>query len=572
MSLIFESISYKNFLSSGNAPTKIELNRTTTTIIIGKNGAGKSTILDALTFVLFGKPFRNINRGQVVNSINCRQCEVTLDLYVDNVKYKIIRGIKPNIFEIWKNGELLNKDASVKDYQSALENQILKLNFKLFTQVIILGSSSYVSFMNLSVANRRDVIEDILDIKIFSTMNSILKDKISTTKTAISDIDTSVKIIKNKIESQKTIIDLLSQSHTDKFNTLNLSINENETTINDLEHSNRLLNLDIKKYNESILDRSELLKHVEVIKNKRNITIAEKSQHIKDISFFEDKTDCPTCKQGIKDEHKESILNDLNNKALDNLKSIEAFEITLNTHNETLKKYEEVVKLISSKESEYSSNNNTIKFLKQKNSNLLLEVEKLENNTGDVDKEKNKLKELSVSGKECLEKKKILLEDQSLQEVAGLLLKDNGIKTAIIREYLPVMNNLINKYLHEMDTYIHFELDENFNEIIKSRYRDEFTYASFSEGEKQKIDIALLFTWRHIAQMKNSVNTNLLIMDEIFDASLDSTGTELLMQVLDSLSKNTNIFVISHKGDLLLDKFDATIKFEKRNEFSVICD
>lgn len=572
MSLIFESISYKNFLSSGNAPTKIELNRTTTTIIIGKNGAGKSTILDALTFVLFGKPFRNINRGQVVNSINCRQCEVTLDLYVDNVKYKIIRGIKPNIFEIWKNGELLNKDASVKDYQSALENQILKLNFKLFTQVIILGSSSYVSFMNLSVANRRDVIEDILDIKIFSTMNSILKDKISTTKIAISDIDTSVKIIKNKIESQKTIIDLLSQSHTDKINTLNLSINENETTINDLEHSNRLLNLDIKKYNESILDRSELLKHVEVIKNKRNITIAEKSQHIKDISFFEDKTDCPTCKQGIKDEHKESILNDLNNKALDNLKSIEAFEITLNTHNETLKKYEEVVKLISSKESEYSSNNNTIKFLKQKNSNLLLEVEKLENNTGDVDIEKNKLKELSVSGKECLEKKKILLEDQSLQEVAGLLLKDNGIKTAIIREYLPVMNTLINKYLHEMDTYIHFELDENFNEIIKSRYRDEFTYASFSEGEKQKIDIALLFTWRHIAQMKNSVNTNLLIMDEIFDASLDSTGTELLMQVLDSLSKNTNIFVISHKGDLLLDKFDATIKFEKRNEFSVICD
>lgn len=568
--ITFKSIEWKNLLSTGNSPTKVLLNKSTTTLIIGKNGEGKSTILDALCFSLFGKPFRNINKGQLVNSINSRNCLVTIEFTVDSKDYKVVRGIKPNIFEIYQGDELINQDAAVKDYQKVLEQQILKLNYKTFTQVVILGSASFVPFMQLPSAQRREVIEDILDIRIFSTMNQLLKEKANDTKSEIARIEKEIELAKTKVESQNQIIKTITDA---KENNIKIIEGKIKSSLEDVERT-RLevdeLIREIEVLQAKIVSKEKVADDLEKVKGfKSKLSLAvEKFQH--DTEFFTENSTCPSCAQGIPHDHKETILSELNSKIQVEQARIQECENVYAKLNKQLTVMNEVIMEITDRNIKLSTKNNTVSLLNKHIADMEHEITNHKEDTANVDEEKAKLKALAEEAMSKIKSKTALQEHRNLEEVANVLLKDTGIKTAIIREYLPIMNKLINKYLQAMDAYIHFELDESFNEIVKSRYRDEFTYASFSEGEKQKIDLAILFTWRHIAKLKNSVNTNLLLMDEVFDSSLDTTGTDLLTNLLSEISGHTNIFIISHKGDVLFDKFRSVIKFEKRNDFSVI--
>lgn len=568
--ITFKSIEWKNLLSTGNSPTKVLLNKSTTTLIIGKNGEGKSTILDALCFSLFGKPFRNINKGQLVNSINGRNCLVTIEFTVDSKDYKVVRGIKPNIFEIYQGDELINQDAAVKDYQKVLEQQILKLNYKTFTQVVILGSASFVPFMQLPSAQRREVIEDILDIRIFSTMNQLLKEKANDTKSEIARIEKEIELAKTKVESQNQIIKTITDA---KENNIKVIEGKIKSSLEDVERT-RLevdeLIREIEVLQAKIVSKEKVADDLEKVKGfKSKLSLAvEKFQH--DTEFFTENSTCPSCAQGIPHDHKETILSELNSKIQVEQARIQECENVYAKLNKQLTAMNEVIMEITDRNIKLSTKNNTVSLLNKHIADMEHEITNHKEDTANVDEEKAKLKALAEEAMSKIKSKTALQEHRNLEEVANVLLKDTGIKTAIIREYLPIMNKLINKYLQAMDAYIHFELDESFNEIVKSRYRDEFTYASFSEGEKQKIDLAILFTWRHIAKLKNSVNTNLLLMDEVFDSSLDTTGTDLLTNLLSEISGHTNIFIISHKGDVLFDKFRSVIKFEKRNDFSVI--
>ena len=568
--IIFESIEWKNFLSTGNSSNKILLNKSTTTLIIGKNGEGKSTILDALCFALFGKPFRNINKGQLINSINGKNCLVEIKFNVNSKNYKVIRGIKPNKFEIWCDDVLVNQDAAAKDYQKVLEQQILKLNYKTFTQVVILGSASFVPFMQLSSGQRREVIEDILDIRIFSTMNQLLKEKASDTKSEIAQIENKVANAKTKVEAQNAIIKTIQDARSNNIRSIEEKIERSlkEVERNQLEVDDLVRQIaDLKGKIEGQEKVKSDLKKAEEVRSKF-LQKVETCEHHKE--FFDSHDVCPSCSQDIPDEHKQKIIHDLNAKIADQNSKVQELEEVLKSLNSRLENYNEIISKITEKNIELSTKNSAVSIINRQISDLEREVESHKADTTNVDAEKAKLKQLAADAMELIKKKTALQEHRNLEEVAGLLLKDTGIKTAIIREYLPVMNKLINKYLNAMDAYIHFELDESFNEIVKSRHRDEFTYASFSEGEKMRIDLAILFIWRQIAKMKNSVNTNLLLLDEIFDSSLDTAGTDYFLNLMNQLGDNTNIFVISHKGDVLFDKFRSVIKFEKRNDFSVI--
>ncbi len=568
--IVFESIEWKNFLSTGNSANKVLLNKSTTTLIIGRNGEGKSTILDALCFALFGKPFRNINKGQLVNSINQKNCLVEICFTVNSKSYKVIRGIKPNKFEIWCNDELLNQDAAAKDYQKVLEQQILKLNYKTFTQVVILGSASFVPFMQLSSAQRREVIEDILDIRIFSTMNQLLKEKASDTKAEIARIELEIANAKTKVEAQNAIIKTITDARADTLRSIQEKIasSTKEVERNQLEVDDLIGQIGhLKSQIEGQEKVKSDLKKAEEIRGKLNNKIETIGQRKE---FLDSHDVCPSCEQGIPHEHKETILSDLNAKMSDQNQKVAELETILGSLNERLQNINSVLESITEKNIELSTKNSAITIINKQIAELEREVESHQTDTSNLDEEKSKLKLLASEAMEKIKAKTSLQEHRNLEEVASLLLKDTGIKTAIIREYLPVMNKLINKYLNAMDAYIHFDLDENFNEIVKSRFRDEFTYASFSEGEKMRIDLAILFTWRQIAKMKNSVNTNLLLLDEIFDSSLDTAGTDYFLNLMNTLGENSNVFVISHKGDQLFDKFRSVIKFEKRNDFSVI--
>ncbi len=568
--IIFESIEWKNFLSTGNSANKVLLNKSTTTLIIGKNGEGKSTILDALCFSLFGKPFRNINKGQLINSINGKNCLVEVKFSVNNKSYKVIRGIKPNKFEIWCDDQLLNQDAAAKDYQKVLEQQILKLNYKTFTQVVILGSASFVPFMQLSSAQRREVIEDILDIRIFSTMNQLLKEKANDTKAEISRIEMEIANAKTKVEAQNAIIKTISDARADNIRSIQEKIasSTQEVERNQLEVDDLIRQIgNLKSQIEGQEKLKSDLKKAEEIRSKLNSKIETIGQRKE---FLDSHDVCPSCEQGIPHEHKETILSDLNAKVADQNSKVAELETVLGTLNERLSDINRVLEEITQKNIELSTKNSAISIINKQISELEREVEAHKTDTSNLDEEKSRLKSLAQDAMEKIKSKTALQEHRNLEEIASLLLKDTGIKTAIIREYLPIMNKLINKYLNAMDAYIHFELDEAFNEIVKSRFRDEFTYASFSEGEKMRIDLAILFTWRQIAKMKNSVNTNLLLLDEIFDSSLDTAGTDYFLNLMNTLGENSNVFVISHKGDQLFDKFRSVIKFEKRNDFSTI--
>ena len=568
--IVFKSVTWKNFLSTGNSANTVLLNRSNTTLIIGKNGEGKSTILDALCFSLFGKPFRNINKGQLINSINGKNCSVEIEFDVNGKEYKIIRGIKPNVFEIWQDGELLNQDAASRDYQKILEQQILKLNYKTFTQVVILGSASFVPFMQLPSSQRKEVIEDILDIRIFSTMNQLLKEKANDTKSEIAKVEQAITMAKTKVEGQNLLIKTLTDAKSDSINSLLLKVEANNKEILTSENSVASLVAEITALKSRTAKKSEIDVQIEQAKNIRSKLNAKIEHCEHHTEFFNENDVCPSCSQGIPDAHKETILKDLNDKIDDNNSKITELEGVLGKLNTQLSDINEVLSEITDKNIELSTHNSTITLLNKQNAELQAEVETHKTDTGNVDEEKRKLKELAKDALEKIGTKTSLQERRNLEEVANILLKDTGIKTAIIREYLPIMNKLINKYLQAMDAYIHFELDEAFNESVKSRFRDDFTYASFSEGEKMRIDLSILFTWRQIAKMKNSVNTNLLILDEIFDSSLDTAGTDYFLNLMNQFGDKSNIFVISHKGDQLFDKFRSVIKFEKRNDFSVI--
>jgi DNA repair exonuclease SbcCD ATPase subunit len=568
--IVFKSVEWKNFLSTGNSANKVLLNKSQTTLIIGKNGEGKSTILDALCFGLFGKPFRNINKGQLVNSINNKNCLVTIEFDINGREYKIVRGIKPHVFEIWVNDEVMNQDAAVRDYQKVLEQQILKLNYKTFTQVVILGSASFVPFMQLPTTQRREVIEDILDIKIFSTMNSLLKEKASETKESISRIENEIKVAKGQVDNQTAIIKTLTEAKSDSIKGLVDKIRANELSIGESQNHINTISNEIQTLREQTSTKAEIDAEIEQAKNIRS-KLNAKLEHCETHSeFFNENDVCPSCSQGIAEDYKQKVIDDLNSKILETTGKAEELDKILTHLNDQLSGINTILGQITDKNIELSTHNSTVTLLNKQNSQLQAEIESSKADTSNVDEEKRKLKELAQDALTKINSKTALQEHRNLEEVASILLKDTGIKTAIIREYLPVMNKMINKYLNAMDTYIHFELDEAFNEKIRSRFRDEFTYASFSEGEKMRIDLAILFTWRQIAKMKNSVNTNLLLLDEIFDSSLDTAGTDYFLNLMNQLGDKSNIFVISHKGDQLFDKFRSVIKFEKRNDFSVI--
>ena len=568
--IVFKKLSWKNFLSTGNQPNTLLLNKSSTTLVIGKNGEGKSTCLDALCFALFNKPFRNINKSQMVNSINQKNAVVEIEFSIGSKEYKIVRGIKPNIFEIWLNGEMVNQDAASRDYQKILEQQILKLNYKTFTQVVILGSASFVPFMQLSPLQRREVIEDILDIRIFSTMNQLLKEKQNATKDEISRVESEITLAKQRVESQSAIIKTLSTAKEESINAILGKIASNEETIRTTNLLISSITDEVTNLREKISARDDLDSNIEKAKHLRSKLSSKVEECENNKVFFDQNHVCPSCTQEIGEDHKVKVLGEIHKRIVEDNKKVEELESVLSKLNSQLQEVNSVTKMVADKTIELSTHNSAVTILNRQNSEMRSEIENAKTDTGNINEEKVKLKQLAQDALTNITRKAELDSNKELQDVASALLKDTGIKTAIIREYLPVMNKLINQYLNQMDSYIHFELDESFNEKIKSRFRDEFTYASFSEGEKMRIDLAILFTWRQIAKMKNSVNTNLLLLDEIFDSSLDTNGTDYFLSLMDTLGEKSNVFVISHKGDQLFDKFRSVIKFEKRNDFSVI--
>ncbi len=566
--VIFTKVRWKNFLSTGNTFTEIQLDQNPSTLVVGENGAGKSTILDALCFALFNKPFRQISKSQLLNSINQREAIVEVEFNTQNKEIKIVRGIKPNVFEIYVDGIMINQNANAKDYQKHLEQQILKFNYRSFTQVVILGSSTFVPFMQLRSQARREVVEDILDIKIFSLMNLVLKTKVREINTNLTDTKYSQDLTQNKIELQEKYIEDSKNNRdnllTEKTNLISANkeeIFENKERETELQKSTNTF-LEAMKGEDVVITKRDRLKDVQFsLKDKHN-------RESTLITFFQENNECPTCEQHIDETFKSE-------KIKQNQTSVEKLEEGLNKMSDEMKKvedklkeYKKLSKAIQKNEVEMQKYRSTITQLEKFNSTLETEIKQLlENEIGKEDiKKLDKLREKLYSLDSTSKKYK---EELFYFDVARNLLQDTGIKTKIVKQYLPIMNKLVNTYLSSMDFFCNFNLDENFNETIKSRYRDDFSYANFSEGEKMRIDLALLFTWRAIAKMKNSTNTNLLILDEIFDSSLDASGTDDFLKILNTFDKE-NVFVISHKQDMLFDKFRHTIKFEKSKNFSKV--
>lgn len=567
--ITFRYIRWKNFLSTGNYFSEIKLDSFSNTLIVGQNGSGKSTMLDALCFSLFGKPFRNINKPQLINTINQKDCIVEVAFDTSNKKYRIIRGIKPNIFEIYQDGKLLNQDAASKDYQEFLEKFILKLNYKSFTQIVILGSASFVPFMQLSAADRRSIIEDLLDIQIFSTMNVLVKEKLSTNKETITNKKYSIDLVEQKYEIQKKHIDELRQNNEEKIKEYQEEINTNKETIFSLTADNKSLQEKVEEYETVVGVYEEIQQKVGKLTKLETQIESLISKNSKDIEFFQKHDNCPTCKQTIDSVFKSNEINSLQNKIVDCEKGLNDLEKKVKVEQDRLNKIAKMQKELQQLQVKIATNETSIQEINKYIEKLNKQILQLVDCETVTEKENNILseleQELSVHKKE-LEK---LLVEKTYFEFANTLLKDTGIKTKIVKQYLPIINKMVNKYLSALDFFVNFNLDESFKETIKSRHRDEFSYDSFSEGEKQRIDMALMLTWRAVAKLKNSANTNLLILDEIFDSSLDSNGTEYLMNILHML-ENVNLFVISHKGDILQDKFKNVIKFEKAKNFSSI--
>ena len=566
----FKKIRWKNFLSTGNAFTEVQLDRTKSTLIIGDNGAGKSTILDALTFVLFGKPFRAVNKSQLINSVNQNGTEVEVEFSIGSKQYLIKRGIKKNFFEIYQDGKMLNQDASVRDYQEYLEKTILKLNYKSFTQIVILGSSSFVPFMQLKANDRRTIIEDLLDIEIFSVMNQLLKVRVAQNKEDMGTVDIALGLSKGEKENVKYLIEKLKQNKSSQIEANKRDIEKHEKAIADYRNSiDKILDKN-KELNDSIADekgvRKEVTKLLDYQKGiEKGILKCEE-----DIEFYEKTETCDTCKQQISEDHRENMIEEFHGKMHELGGGLMQLGKKLKVQEDRIEEIEKVSEEYDRNLKEQMNMNSHISACEQYIKKVSTQIEDISNMEDDIEKHKSELEELKEDIRIYTNEKEELSQKKYLYEIAGSLLKDGGIKAKIIKQYLPIINKYINVHLGKMDFYVSFELDEGFAETIKSRHRDEFTYDSFSEGEKMRIDLALLFTWRAIAKLKNSVNTNLLILDEVFDSSLDTAGTDEFLKILYDLTGNVNVFVISHKGEILYDKFDKTIKFEKHKNFSRI--
>ena len=561
--IIFKTIKYKNFLSSGNSFTEINLNKYKSTLVVGHNGAGKSTMLDALSFSLFGKPHRKIMKSQLVNSINQKQCVVEVEFYIGKAYFKIIRGIKPTIFEIWKDGTMINQSSHANEYQKILEQNILKLNHKSFHQVVVLGSSSFIPFMQLNAGHRRDVIEDLLDINIFSKMNVILREKNSVLKDKLTTINKDIEINSTKIEQQtKYIRDIaaLTEENKKKYQK---QVKTAEEKILKLQNENSELS--------RALEDNDTDNEYKKLQDKKNNIIsqtAEVKQQMKTVAkrgmFLEQNDTCPTCEQDI--TNKDILLNRVKNEAYQLQSTLNMITGTEDQLQNEINDLEQVMNNIREKTSTINANNREITSLNQSNADLKKYLE--EEVTADLSQARTDLDSMKDLKESFFEEKLKVNEQFGYNTVIAEMLKDTGIKTKIIKQYLPAINKLVNQYLQVLDFFVHFNLDENFNETIRSRHRDDFTYDSFSEGEKQRIDLSLLFTWRQIAKMKNSVATNLLILDETFDSSLDHDGIENLLKILYTLDADTNTFIISHKGDILDGKFQSKLEFTKEKNFS----
>jgi len=547
--IIFEKIRWKNFLSTGNSFTEVNITDSQSHLVIGPNGAGKSTMLDALCFVLFNKPFRKISKGQLINSINERETVVEIEFRIGGVNYKVIRGIKPNVFEIYRNDKLLDQDAATKDSQRYLEQSIIKFNYKSFTQVVILGSSTFVPFMQLNAPVRREVIEDLLDIQIFSRMNNILKDRMKDARETLKDCDHELAMSERSMDLQrKTIANMekMSDEHKDKM----------KRRMGQVDQRIRESQDEAEEYGKKIGRMKDIQKEYDEMKDMRVRIQGNLEKAEKDIKFLWENDTCPTCSRPLDDKH--ILVDEAQERQEKFSKGVAVITDALNRGHQQITELKAYADKIN-------ANNHEIKALQKEMNQLLKDVNA---ETPNIDDERVILEQYeekhSVISHDCAEVHK---EHDNLK-VVGTLLKDSGIKSKIISKFVPIINKSINKYLQSMDFFVNFTLDEEFNEVIKSRFRDDFSYASFSEGEKQKIDLALLFTWRDVAKLKNSAATNLLILDEVFDSSLDDQATEELMKILKGLRDNVNLFVISHKGELLLDKFEKTLRFDKVNDFS----
>ena len=567
--ITFEKVRWKNFLSTGNVFTEIELTRSTNTLIVGHNGAGKSTILDALTFGLFGKPFRKINKPQLMNTINNADCVVEIEFSIGKKQYKIVRSIKPNAFEIYCDSVLVNQDAKAKDYQEHLEKFILKLNYKSFTQVVILGSASFVPFMQLSPADRRAIIEDLLDIQIFSTMNSLVKSRISNNKDLMLNMKSEIELTQQRYELKKQFIDSQKSDNQEKIIQHENDIQNNQGVVQTIHEELGRLTQDVSTLTEQVSSKLEIENKVKALGKLESQIESNLSKFQKDIRFFESNDSCPTCRQTIALGFKETELASLSVKSQKCDHGLRELEQKLIDEQSKLNVISEFQKQIQTVNIEIATKNATITETNKLIARLQKQIEELKTKSESSDKEEQELNVIKNNLGQLKTSLKGLIEEKTYLEVASNLLKDTGIKTKIIKQYLPVINKLVNKYLASLDFFVNFNLDESFKETIKSRHRDEFTYASFSEGEKQRIDMALMLTWRAVAKLKNSSNTNLLILDETFDSSLDANGTEYLMNILHML-EGVNLFVISHKGDILQDKFANVIRFVKEKNFSKI--
>ncbi len=567
----FKTVRWKNFLSTGNDTIEVKLDKSPSTLIVGQNGAGKSTLLDALSYGLFNKPHRDIKKDQLINSINKKKTEVEVEFDIGGQEFKVVRCIKPGKFEIWQNGRQINQASNARDHQKFLEQNILKLNHKSFHQIVVLGSSSFIPFMQLPVWSRREVIEDLLDINIFSKMNQILKERNATIRNNLVEIDHNLDLIKTKMSAQEKYIKDLNAINKDQIDQKKESMEEYSSRIKLIFKESKKLGTNLSaslkseqtNYEKQLDQISSYKSHDQQLNNKIKSLV-------QDAKFYEENDQCPTCDQPIEESKKTTKITSIKAEAADIQREKCDLDKKLSVLNTTTKAINQSIEKLRERQNKINSNNDQISLLQKEIDKIQNEITKLTGQSGDIRQAKKDLNKQRSNKDSETERKLTNVEERTYNEVIGEMLKDTGIKTKVVKQYLPVMNRFINQYLQILDFFVAFHLDENFNETIRSRHRDTFNYASFSEGEKQRIDLSLLFTWRQIAKMKNSAATNLLILDETFDSSLDVDGVENLTKILSTLDDDTNVFIISHKGDVLENKFRSKIEFYKDRNFSKI--
>ena len=565
--ILFEKIRWKNFLSTGNQYTEISFTEHPTNLIIGTNGAGKSTLLDALTFSLFGKPFRKINKPQLVNTVNEKDCNVEVEFSIGNTKWKVVRGIKPNIFEIFRDGNALNQSAAALDQQKWFEQNVIKMNYKSFTQIVILGSSTFVPFMQLTATNRRDVIEDLLDIRIFSSMNNLMKDKIREVKDQIKVLDLKKESLIDKVKMQENFIEEIESRGKENIKSKEVRISELLIEENNLMNDNAYIEEDVFKLTKEIEGLDSAKEKLRTLGNLKGKISNKVSMITKEHKFFTQNTVCPTCNQDIEETFRINRIKDAQDKAKELQSGYKELEQAINKEEERERQFTTLSKEITTLTHGISQNNIKIAGCQRQVRALESEIQRVTDNLANRNTEHEKLTTFKDNLKTTYDELAQRKDTINYYDFSYSLLKDGGVKTKIIKKYLPLINQQVNRYLQLMDFYINFSLDEEFNETVQSPIHEDFSYSSFSEGEKMRIDLALLFTWREVARMKNSVNTNLLIMDEVFDSSLDGFGTEEFLKIIRFVIKDANIFVISHK-ESLHDKFADVIRFDKVKGFS----